>query len=265
MTLNCLDPRHDHLVEHLPEEVTMDDLLSRVVDAHGGLDRWSRVTGAGARLTIGGPFWASKGQARTLGDETVELDTRRQHIGFTPYAGAEWDLEFAVDPEHVVVTDGEDTVVDERTNPRASFAGYDVTSKWDVLQTGYFISYAIWNYLTEPFLLTYPGVEAQEIAPWEEDGETWRRLRVTFPESIATHSAVGVFYFDVEGMQRRMDYDPVVNGNAPTAHYTYEPRTFGGIVVPTRHRVRRRLEHGTADMAVDHITIDIHDVEHRTS
>jgi hypothetical protein len=243
----------------------MDDLLSQVMDAHGGLDRWSRITGATAHMTIGGPFWASKGQAGTLSDETVELDTRREHIGFTPFGGVEWDLELGLDPEHVVVTDGEGAVVEERTDPRASFAGYNMASKWDLLQTGYFISYAIWNYLTEPFLLGYPGVEAQEIAPWADQGETWRRMQVTFPDSIATHNRVGVFYFDAEGMMRRMDYQPVVNGNAPTAHYTSDPRTFGGIVVPTRHRVRQRLEDGTADMAVDHITIDIHDVEYRSS
>jgi hypothetical protein len=216
-------------------------------------------------MTIGGPFWASKGQAGALNYETVELDTRQQHIGLTPFAGAEWDLEFGVDPEHVAVTDGEDTVVEERTHPRASFTDYDRASTWDMLQTGYFISYAIWNYLTEPFLLSYPGVEAHEISPWEESGETWRRLQVTFPEDLATHSEVAVFYFDADGMQRRMDYDQVLDGNAPTADYAYEPRTFGGVVVPTRRRVRQRLEDGTANMAVDHITIDVHDVEYRTS
>jgi hypothetical protein len=243
----------------------MDDLLSQVVDAHGGFDRWSRVTGIMARMRIGGPFWASKGQPGIVGDKTVELDARRQHIGFTPFGGSDWDLEFGIDPEHIAVTDSEDTVVEERTDPRNSFAGYGVSSRWDMLQSGYFISYAMWNYLTEPFLLGYPGVEAHEIGPWEESGETWRRLEITFPKVIATHSRVGIFYFDADGMQRRMDYEPMVNGNAPTTEYTYEPRTFDGIVVPTRRRIRQRLEDGAAKMSVDDITIDIHDVEQRTS
>jgi hypothetical protein len=42
----------------------MDELLAEVIDAHGGLDRWSRITGMTARMTIGGPFWAYKGQLR---------------------------------------------------------------------------------------------------------------------------------------------------------------------------------------------------------
>jgi hypothetical protein len=241
----------------------MDDLLSRVLDAHGGLDRWSRVTGMTARITIGGPFWEFKGQPGILGEETVELDTRREHIGFTPFGGADWTLEFSGDPEHVVVRDLEGTVVEERTDPRASFAGYDMNSKWDIPQTGYFISYSIWNYLTEPFLFTYPGVEAHEIEPWEENGGTWRRLHVTFPRTIATHNPEQVFYFDDAGMQYRMDYEPAVNGNALVAHYTDEPRAFDGIVVPTRRRVRRRREDGTADTTVDYITIDIHHLEYR--
>jgi hypothetical protein len=247
------------------KEIEVDRLLAQVIEAHGGLDRWSAVTGISAHMTISGPFWESKGQPGVLGEETVELDTRREHIGFTPFGGADWTLELGVDPEHVVVRDIEGAVVQERTAARASFAGFGVTSQWDMVQTGYFIGYAIWNYLTEPFLLSYPGIEAHEIEPWEENGETWRRLYVTFPNSIATHNPVQVFYFDEGSMQRRMDYAPEVNGNALVAHYTDEPKTFGGIVVPTCHRVRRRLEDGTANLTIDLITIDIHDVEYRAS
>lgn len=238
----------------------MDDLLSRVVGAHGGLERWSRVTGMTARMTIGGPFWESKGQPGIIGEETVELDTRREHIGFTPFVGADWTFEFSGDPEHVIVRDLEGAVVEERTDPRASFAGYDVNSKWDVLQTGFFIGDSIWNYLTEPFRLTYPGVEAHEIEPWEENGQTWRRLQATFPDGVAT-----VFYFDADGMQRRIDYEPAVNGSALVAQYTDQPKTFDGIVVPTRRRVRQRFEDGTADTTLDDISIDVHHVEYRAS
>jgi hypothetical protein len=71
------------------------------------------------------------------------------------------------------------------------------------------------------------------------------------------------FYFDEHGMQHRMDYNPEVNGDAPVAQYQSDPKTFGGIVVPTRRRIRRRFEDGTAEMTVDRITIDIHDVKHR--
>ena len=54
----------------------------------------------------------------------------------------------------------------------------------------------MWNYLTEPFGFTYPGVQAREIEAWNEDGATWRRLAVTFPPSNANHNPGQVFYYD---------------------------------------------------------------------
>lgn len=37
--------------------------------------------------------------------------------------------------------------------------------------------------------VTLPGVQTKELEPWYEQGEKWRRLKVTSPSSIATHSA----------------------------------------------------------------------------
>src|SRR5262245_8221592 len=102
----------------------MDELLSRVIDAHGGSDRWSRVSRIGARLTVVGPFWATKGQPRAGGRKIVEVDTREQRIGLSPFGAADWDLESLVDPEHVIVSDASETVVEERLDPRLSFAGF---------------------------------------------------------------------------------------------------------------------------------------------
>jgi hypothetical protein len=44
------------------------------------------------------------------------------------------------------------------------------------------------------------------------------------------------------------------------AQYTSEPKTFGGIVFPTRRRVHRRNAEGIADLSFFTISIDIHDV-----
>jgi hypothetical protein len=33
-----------------------------------------------------------------------------------------------------------------------------------------------------------PDVESEELEPWQEAGEGWRRLKVRFPVDIATHS-----------------------------------------------------------------------------
>ena len=39
----------------------MNDLLNRVLEAHGGLDNWSQVSELTVRLSLGGPFWGWKG------------------------------------------------------------------------------------------------------------------------------------------------------------------------------------------------------------
>src|ERR1700685_254075 len=79
---------------------------------------------------------------------------------------------------------------------RAAFKGHLRPTPWDAQHLGYFLGYANWNYFTTPFLFEYPGVIAIEIEPWHEAGQTWRRLQVRFPPSIATHNPQQVFYFD---------------------------------------------------------------------
>jgi hypothetical protein len=100
---------------------------------------------------------------------------------------------------------------------------------------------------TTPFLLTFPGVQAREISPWQEDGQTCRRLHVTFPASITTHSAEQVFYFGADGLLRRLDYTTEVNAGDPVAHYTEDYKTFDGLAFPTRRRVYRRNPGRTPD------------------
>jgi hypothetical protein len=173
----------------------MVDLLASVLDAHGGLDRWARVDTITARLSIGGPFWGRKGRPKIFGDQTtLEFDARRQHIVVMPFNGVDQRSVFDVDPERIVVYTNDGIVVDRRDDPRALFAGYAVTTPWEALQVGYFISYACWNYLTAPFLFTYPGVETQELEPWQDDGETWRvctsRSRDRSPRTARNRSSI---------------------------------------------------------------------------
>jgi hypothetical protein len=47
-------------------------------------------------------------------------------------------------------------VVEERANPRASFAGHVLETPWDRIQLAYFRGYAMWTYLTTPFVLPEP-------------------------------------------------------------------------------------------------------------
>jgi hypothetical protein len=111
--------------------------------------------------------------------------------------------------------------------------------RWDALDAAYFVGYAMWNYLSFPYLLTGDGFALAEGEPWEEGGESWRRLEVSFPEGIDTHSRRQVFYLDSRGLLRRHDYvAEVVGGWAKAGHYVDDHVKAGGLVFPTRRRVR---------------------------
>ena len=131
----------------------------------------------------------------------------------------------------------EGTVIDTRISPRAAFAGLSADSKWDKLHAGYFCSYALWGYLTTPFLYTYPGFEVREIEPWDENRERWRVLQVTFPEQYAAHTRTQYSFFGDDGLLRRHLYTVDVLGGADGANYAFDYRAFDGLMVPTRRRV----------------------------
>jgi hypothetical protein len=70
--------------------------------------------------------------------------------------------------ERVVIETTTGVAVQERSNPRAAFAGHTMNTPWDLLHRGYFNGYARWKYLTTLFLMAMPGFEVTEIAPWQE-------------------------------------------------------------------------------------------------
>ena len=66
----------------------LDGLLENVLDAHGGLEHWRQTSVITARLSLGGPFWAFRGWPDVYADQTVTLNTQREHITFEPFTGA---------------------------------------------------------------------------------------------------------------------------------------------------------------------------------
>lgn len=56
---------------------------------------------------------------------------------------------------------------------------------WSYPHVAYFAGYTMWTYLTSPFIQKRLGVATEEIAPWDENGQTLRRLHVRFPDDVA--------------------------------------------------------------------------------
>jgi hypothetical protein len=236
-------------------EVSAPDLAKLAIEAHGGLERWKRFTTLSVHLIQGGELWGLKGKAGVLDDVTVTVDLRSEQSSHWPFGSPEWRSRF--EPQRVALENANGKVLEELLQPRSSFQGHTLETPWSDLQLAYFAGYAMWTYLNTPFLLARPGVESEEVEPWQEAGETWRRLKVCFPADIATHSTEQTLYFDEQGLLKRHDYDVEISSPLAGAHYVYDLKEFFGIVFPTRRRVfpRQPDGHSAAEPLV--VSIDL--------
>ena len=237
----------------------MNSLLQLTIDAHGGLERWRRFEHVSARLRNGGVLWTLKNHQGVFDDVNVRVALRREWASHSPFLEA--NLRTSFEPHRVAIETTDGRVVEQRLQPRDSFVGHGLDTPWDRLQLAYFAGYAMWTYLTTPFLFVMDGVATEELEPWPENGEMWRRLKVTFPQSIATHSTVQIFYFGSDGLLRRHDYDAEVLGGTSAAHYVHEYHEVSGIMVPASRRVLGRRPDGTSTPDPLIVTIDLSEVE----
>ena len=235
----------------------MIDLLDRAVAAQGGLDRFNQFKTVSAHLVTGGALLLLKGQAGFLGAH-VTIDLHQERASFALSKLPNQRAVFT--PERVAIETNEGAVVAERAHPRAAFAGHTLQTPWDDLDRFYFSGYAMWTYLTVPFSLTWAGFEVAEIEPWQEQNETWRRLTVRFPPSIASHSTQQTFYFGADGLLRRHDYEVEIVGNSPGAHYVYSYQNVSGLLMPTKRRVFARQQDNTPSLDTLVISIDLSDI-----
>jgi len=238
----------------------MTDLLDRAVEAHGGLGRFNQFKTVSAHVVLGGQLFVLKGQDGVLSNVRVSIDLHREHASYAPFKLLNRRTAFT--PQRVAVETTEGAVVQERINPRAAFAGHTLETPWDDLHLIYFASYAMWTYLTIPFSLTWAGFTVREIDPWQEQGETWRRLKVTFPPYIASHSTEQTFYIGDDGLLRRHDYDVEVVGNAPIAHYVSEYKDISGFLIWTKRRAFVRQPDNTPALEQLMISIDLSDIRY---
>ena len=213
----------------------MSDLLALAIAAHGGWERWQQINRLTAHIAAGGALFHVKGWPDVYADIHAAIDTRRQHTEISPFLKK--GRHAAYEPDRTAITaDGGETI-EQRETPRTFFAGQTLMTPWDAQQLIYFSGYALWTYLNTPFLFRSPGFQSEEVEPWDEDGEIWRRLKVTFPSDVHSHSTEQTFYFDASGLLRRHDYSVEVIGGTKSANYASDHQSFGGLVFPTKRRV----------------------------
>jgi hypothetical protein len=220
------------------------ELAERTIAAHGGLALWEHSSEVRAKLSSGGLAFASKLQGSAVRDVEARVSTSAQRVVFEPYPRAGQRGVLEPDGSVRIETDAGE-LVQARENPRAAFADLRHKLWWDQLDILYFGTYAMWTYISTPFVFARDGYELAELDPWEERGERWQRLAVRFPDYVHTHCREQVFHIDATGLIRRHDYtaEPL-SRKANAAHYCFDHQSFDGLVLPTRRRVYPRRSNG---------------------
>ena len=101
--------------------------------------------------------------------------------------------------------------------PRAAFKGHSLTTPWDPLHRAYFNGYALWTYLTTPFLLADPEIQVAASLQFRRatirGAACGRRSRTVLPLTAASRTSTS----RPTGLLRRHDYHVDVAGGFPAA------------------------------------------------
>src|SRR2546427_7932297 len=174
-------------------------LLEQAIAAHGGRELWESAREISARLSSGGLAFASKLQGSAVRDVEARVCTRGQHVIFTPYPRSGQRGVLKADGS-VRIETGAGEIVRCREHARGAFADLRHKLWWDRLDILYFGTYAMWTYISAPFVFAREDFRVRELDPWDEGAAHWRRLAVSFPAGVHAHSSEQVFYLDERGL-----------------------------------------------------------------
>src|SRR6202790_4787640 len=235
----------------------MNELLELAIAAHGGMERWNRTKSITVTFNFYGGLLAQKGYPahRKL---TAQLTTKEPRVTFLNFFPPPVGFFFTRALVGMERLDG--TITEDRSSPRAAFAGHKRETPWDHLHFLYFIGYAIWNYLPAPFLFPRDGFTVRELDGITENGEDLRVLEVHFPADIPAHTAVQKCYFDKTGLLKRLDYTTDVLGGV-AAHYTFDQKNVDGLIIPQLRRVVRRTDEDAHVLGPTSFVLDSTSVE----
>src|SRR5271154_1474770 len=224
----CIPLRSEH------KGVKVNELLNLAVKAHGGLERWNKVRTVKMAASITGAIWYVKSQPDCLKSVVMTANAKTERV-VTEFPGQ--DKRSIFEPNRIVIEKLSGNAIESRNDPEKSFEGHVRETPWDDIHVAYFSGEALWTYLTTPFLYTYNGFKSEEIASSQVEGETWRRLKVTFPDYVKSHTREQISCFGPDGLLRRHDYTVDILGGASGLNYASGYRDVDGIIVPTKRRI----------------------------
>jgi hypothetical protein len=234
------------------------DALTAVLDAHGGVERWRQFSRVEATIVSGGLMFEMKGMPQDPTPRRMTVALQHEWSSVRPFGADNQRTDFT--PDRVAIKKLDGSIVAERLQPRDSFAGHTLSTPWDPLQRAYFNGYALWTYLTSPFLLSLPGLSVRELGPVEDNGVELTGFQVQFGPNYASHSTLQEYYFGPDLLLARHDYRVDIAGGFSAIQYVSQLVQADGILVPTKRRAYRCDEDGKPILSELMVSIDLSDV-----
>jgi len=221
-----------------------NDLINRICNAHGGLNRWNMVESIELHLDIFGPILVTKFKSPWLSNITANVFTDKPYVSIHNFP--EEGHTGIFDGYDVYIFNANDAIYCERNYRNNNELKTKPRLHWDHLDLIYFLGYALWNYICSPYIFNNKGFDCHQGEDFmETDGAVLSTLHVRYPSHIPTHSKQQVFYFDQRGLLKRNDYTAeIVSQIAIGSHFCKDHKTFDGLVFPTHRTVFPRLWNG---------------------
>src|SRR5258705_9720297 len=103
----------------------MNQLLARIIDAHGGMERWGGHEKVEATIVSGGGFFPLKGVLQDPDPRRMTAWLHEERSSVLPYGAPDQRTMFT--PERIAIEKLGGTLVAERYAPRDSFAGHQMS------------------------------------------------------------------------------------------------------------------------------------------
>src|ERR1700677_1828121 len=186
-------------------------------------------------MSITGSLCTARCSTAQLKEIVVEGSTQTQALEITGFARA--NLRALYRPDWVALEGQDGRRLEERQGSHEQLRSELQSTTWDELQLAHYCGYLIWNHIATPFILADSDFESKELRRNAARDESLRRLTVVFPVRVATHASAQTFYFDREGLLRRLDYPAAHEEHTQIAQMFSGHQRFSGILVPTLCRL----------------------------
>lgn len=203
-------------------------LVSQVLRAHGGLDRWDRISAFSAHVSLGGTLFPLDGAAR---EYVVEGETGQPRLNL--FCSSDATRHGVYRPDRVELRDSSNALLDALDRPIASLAGRPADRMFTELESVFLIGNLLWSAIMGPFVLAAPRVSALESV-----SKGIRHLDVTLPPDLDPLCPHRRLRIREDGTLYRSDQDMPPLHPFPVAETLSAHLVFDGILVATLRRVR---------------------------